>query len=78
MLSYIKFAKNILKSHGNLFVVNNMRDVCGGFIMINDLNKENVTKNIQVLINQADKWEPDTSLYVRFMRDQILHVNTNN
>ena len=78
MLSYIKIAQNILKSHGILFVVNNMRDVCGGFIMINDLNKENVTKNIQVLINQADKWEPDTSLYVRFMRDQILHVNTNN
>lgn len=46
--------------------------------MFFDLKKEKVILEMEQLIKDAEKFESESSLYVKFMRDQILSVTTNN
>ena len=46
--------------------------------MYRELGKEKIIVNIENLVKEAKDFDPDLSLYVRFMRDQILNVTTNN
>ena len=46
--------------------------------MYSDLTKEKIILNIESLVKDAKDFDPDSTLYVRFMREQILNVTTNN